>query len=184
MRVTGGEFGGRILKVPPGEKVRPTQDRVREALFSMLMNRVEGAKVIDLFAGSGSVGIEALSRGALSAVWVENNKKHLGVLRKNIEQLVLGRGEIVFSDVDRWLVSGGAGRSADIIFADPPYDVAKSKGFADMMAVLAEKRVIAEGGLFVAEMPTDCGVEEVDGWELVKDRAYGKTRIVIYRKQA
>ena len=82
MRVTGGEFRGRKLMVPTGDKVRPTQDRVREALFSILMNVIPGAVFIDLFAGSGAVGLDAYSRGAGSVTWVESSLKHVRVLRK------------------------------------------------------------------------------------------------------
>ena len=84
MRITGGEFGGRNLKVPKSDAIRPTQDRVREALFSMIQFELPGADFLDLFAGSGSVGIEALSRGAKSATFVESSRRHMPVLQENL----------------------------------------------------------------------------------------------------
>ncbi len=182
MRVTGGEFCGRKLSVPPGDKVRPTQDRVREALFSILMNDVPGALFIDLFAGSGAVGLEALSRGADQVVWVEQNNRHVKVLHSNSELIAPGRGEIVCADVERWLKTGGRNRKADVVFADPPYRDAQDKGFSGILALLAEYGVVADEGIFVAEMPLVCDVEEVEGWELIKDRTYGHTRIAVYKR--
>ena len=84
MRITGGEFGGRNLKVPKSDAIRPTQDRVREALFNMIQFEVPGSDFLDLFAGSGAVGIEALSRGAKSATFVESNRRHFSVLGENV----------------------------------------------------------------------------------------------------
>ena len=182
MRVTGGEFGGRKLSVPPGDKIRPTQDRVREALFSMLMNDIPGARFIDLFAGSGAVGLEALSRGAEQVVWVEKNSRHIRVLRRNSDLLASGRGEIVCSDVERWLKTGGRGRSADVVFADPPYRDARDKGFDEILKLLTENNVVAGNGLFVTEMPVACDVAEAEGWELLKNREYGHTRLAVYRR--
>ena len=86
MRITGGEFGGRNLKVPKSDAIRPTQDRVRAALFNMIQFEVPGSDFLDLFAGSGAVGIEALSRGAKSATFVESNRRHLSVLGENVSQ--------------------------------------------------------------------------------------------------
>ena len=91
MRITGGEFGGRNLKVPKSDAIRPTQDRVREALFNMIQFEVPGSDFLDLFAGSGAVGIEALSRGAKSATFVESNRRHMPVLLENL-RLVSPRG--------------------------------------------------------------------------------------------
>ena len=182
MRVTGGEFCGRKLSVPTGDKVRPTQDRVREALFSMLMNDVTGALFVDLFAGSGAVGLEALSRGADQVVWVEKNNRHIKVLKRNSEQIAPGKGEIVCADVVRWLKTGGRNRRADIVFADPPYRDAQDNGFGDILALMAQYGVVADNGIFVAEMPLECDADEVEGWELLKNRTYGHTRIAVYRR--
>jgi len=183
MRVTGGEFCGRKLKVPSGDKVRPTQDRVREALFSILMNQISGANFIDLFAGSGAVGLEAYSRGADHVVWLEKNPRHIKLLRENVNVLTPDRGEIVCGEVERWLKTAGRGRAADIAFADPPYMEAKERGFTALLELAAENDVVAVGGIFVAEMPVERKADEVDGWELLRDREYGHTRLAVYRRE-
>jgi 16S rRNA (guanine(966)-N(2))-methyltransferase RsmD len=125
MRVIGGELGGRRLLAPRGWKVRPTSDRVREAIFSVLGERVEGAVVLDLYAGTGALAIEALSRGAERAVLVDRDTRPaLG----NVERLGLGeRAELVRSDVGRWLggaVEDPSAHRFDLIFVDAPYRLA------------------------------------------------------------
>jgi 16S rRNA (guanine966-N2)-methyltransferase len=182
MRISGGELCGRKLKVPPGEKVRPTQDRVREALFSMLMTAVPGAAFIDLFAGSGSVGLEAYSRGARSVTWVEQDPRNVALLKENVAALVPGpQGEVACCDVARWLKGPARGRQADVAFADPPYRVGHEQGFADIMRLLAGNQVLRPGGVFVAEMPEAKKPEEIEGWTLLRDRTYGHTRLAVYR---
>ncbi len=120
-RVIAGEFGGRRLTVPADDRVRPTADRVREAWFSILGARVEGATVVDLFSGSGALGIEALSRGARSATFVDLNQRSLAAIRANIAALGLaGRTEVVRQDVLRF-VAGPRTDRFDLALADPPY---------------------------------------------------------------
>ena len=182
MRISGGEWCGRKIKVPPGDKVRPTQDRVREALFSMLMEVVPGAFWIDLFAGSGSVGLEALSRGAQRVIWVDKDARNLALIRENIETLGADAHEMACADVFRWLASAGTGLGADLIFADPPYILGKEQGFSKMLALAAERKVLKSGGLFIAEMPDIARAESVEGWSIERDRLYGHTRLVIYRR--
>ena len=92
------------------------------------------------------------------------------------------RGEIVIADVDRWIKTGGRGRKADVVFADPPYIDAKDKGFSELMQLLVENSVVSESGCFVAEMPLACDADQVDGWDLLKDRVYGHTRLAVYRR--
>ena len=186
MRVTGGEFGGRNLKVPKSDAIRPTQDRVREALFSIIQCEVPGADFLDLFAGSGAVGLEALSRGAKSATFVESNRRHLAVLKENLETIAGRtedrRRETVAADVYRWL-SSYSGPGFAIGFADPPYALGEEKGYASVLATLAARGVIRPNGLFIAEMTAVQKAEETPGWELIRDRTYGKTRLCIWRRQ-
>ena len=199
MRITGGEFGGRNLKVPKTDAIRPTQDRVREALFNMIQFEIAGADFLDLFAGSGAVGLEALSRGAKSVTFVERERRHLAVLNENIESLRPGRAEVeggasarssstlkdstvVAADAYRW-IARYAGAGFDIVFADPPYALGEEKGYASVLATLAERGVVRAGGVFVAEMTAVQRAEETPGWELLRDRVYGKTRICIWRKE-
>ena len=188
MRVAGGEFGGRMLKTPKTGELRPTQDRVREALFSMLAPELPGADFLDLFAGTGAVGIEALSRGAASATFVERDRRHLAVLSENLAATVgrVGRGgsaRTVAADVYVW-ASGYSGPGFSIAFADPPYALGEERGYAQFLATLAARGVVRAGGLFVAEMTAVQHPEETPGWELLRDRTYGKTRLCIWRRGA
>jgi len=195
MRITGGEFGGRILKVPKSDAIRPTQDRVREALFNIIQFEVSGADFLDLFAGSGAVGIEALSRGAKSATFVEQDRRHMPVLLENL-RLVSHSGSsqlanlstfqpfnfsTVLADVYRWIASY-SGPGFSIAFADPPYALGEERGYASVLATLADRGVVRPGGLFVAEMTAVQKAEETPGWELVRDRTYGKTRLCLWRR--
>lgn len=169
--------------MPPGDAVRPTQDRVREALFSMLMSVVPGAAFLDLYAGSGSVGLEALSRGARSAAWVEQEPRHVALLKANAAALGAA-GEVACCEAVRWVKGPGRGRGFDVAFADPPYEVARERGFAGLMAELAGGGAVRPGGFFVAEMPESCDAEEVPGWALLRDRTYGHTRLALYRLES
>ena len=209
MRITGGEFGGRNLKVPKTDAIRPTQDRVREALFNIIQCEIAGADFLDLFAGSGAVGLEALSRGAKSVTFVERERRHLAVLNENIGSLgsssvgvgssgvgvgsssvgvgivrpieTLNDTTVVAADAYRWIATY-SGPGFSIGFADPPYALGEEKGYASVLATLADRGVIREGGLFIAEMTAVQKAEETPGWELIRDRTYGKTRLCIWRR--
>ncbi len=183
MRIAGGEFCGRTLFVPKSEALRPTQDRVREALFSILQCEMAGAAFLDLFAGTGAVGLEAISRGAASATFVEANARHLAPLKRNVSAMVapVSRANIVKGDAYRYIASYH-GPGFDIVFADPPYALGEEKGYASVLAKLAERGVVKPGGLFVAEMTAVQRAEETPGWDLLRDRSYGKTRICIWRR--
>ena len=198
MRITGGEFGGRNLKVPKSDAIRPTQDRVREALFNIIQFEVAGCEFLDLFAGSGAAGLEALSRGAKSVTFVERERRHLAVLSENVSCLVprasclvdqtkhearSTKREIIAADAYHW-ISSYSGPGFTIGFADPPYALGEEKGCAQVLATLAERGVIRPGGLFIAEMTAVQKAEETPGWELVRDRTYGKTRLCIWRRGA
>ena len=204
MRITGGEFGGRNLKVPKTDAIRPTQDRVREALFNIIQCEIAGADFLDLFAGSGAVGLEALSRGAKSVIFVEANRKHIAILKENLGSLgsssvgagpssvgagiarpieTLNDTTVVAADAYRW-IERYSGPGFSIGFADPPYALGEEKGYASVLATLADRGVIRAGGLFIAEMTAVQKAEETPGWELIRDRTYGKTRLCIWRRKA
>lgn len=123
MRIVAGEFGGRRLVAPKGDIARPTQDRVREAWFSILGEAVEGARVLDLFAGSGALGLESLSRGAASVDFVEKARQSLIALEANIAALGVGDVATVRKGDARKFAEGLAPGSYDLVFADPPYDL-------------------------------------------------------------
>lgn len=164
MRVVAGEFGGRRLIGPDGTTTRPTTDRVREAIFNSLGSAglLEGALVADLFAGSGALGIEALSRGAERCVFVERDRTALRALDANLEALGLEtRARVVTSDVMAVVTS----IEADIVFADPPYDFDEWQRLLD--GVRADL-VVAESGRPVGD---------VAGWEAVRSRKYGRTTV-------
>jgi len=181
MRITGGEMGGRRVKVPSGDGVRPTQDRVRGALFSMLATRLAGARVLDLFAGTGAIGIEAISRGAGDAVWVEQSRRHVTLLKENIQTLTgLPHPRVVCDDAMHWLQHAVA-ESFDLVFADPPYEWARMHGFAPMASLLHKRGWVSSGGIFVAEQPMSMPAASLDQWELLRDRPYGDTRLAVYR---
>ncbi len=183
MRVTGGEAGGRMLLVPKSEEIRPTQDRVREALFNILAPEVVNAEFLDLFAGSGSVGIEALSRGAKCASFVEASYQHVEVLKRNLATLKLGeKAKVEVRDAYRW-IENYVGDGFTIVFADPPYMLGKETGYVSVLTTLAKRNVVRVEGLFVAEMVSTQETDEVEGWEILRDRVYGKTRIVIWRRK-
>ncbi|HEX2783143.1 MAG TPA: 16S rRNA (guanine(966)-N(2))-methyltransferase RsmD [Ilumatobacteraceae bacterium] len=163
IRVVSGEFGGRKLVVPAGLATRPTTDKVRQAVFNSLDSAglIDGAAVVDLFAGSGALGIEALSRGSATCVFVERDRAALQALRANISALGLtDRTTIVASDVPAWVP---ALRGIDLALIDPPYEF---DGWGQLLAVLQVPYVVAEAGHEI-EPPT--------GWDLVKSRRYGRT---------
>ena len=185
MRITGGQFCGRILKVPNSDAIRPTQDRVRESVFNIIQCEIGGKSFLDLFSGSGAVGLEALSRGASSATFVEMNRKHLIVLKENLNLLCQPQPStstsIIASDVYKWIASY-SGPGFDIAFADPPYALGEEKGYASVLKTLAERNVVKASGMFIAEMTAVQKAEETPGWDLLRDRTYGKTRICIWRR--
>jgi len=183
VRITSGEYGGRVLSVPKTDAIRPTQDRVRAALFNMLQFEVPGCVFLDLFAGSGAVGLEALSRGAVRATFVEADRRHLNALRANLAALKVpaASAAVVGADVYRWLASY-VGDGFTVAFADPPYALGEERGYASVLATLATRGVVRPGGIFIAEMTSVQKAEETPGWKLVRDRTYGKTRLCIWRR--
>jgi 16S rRNA (guanine966-N2)-methyltransferase len=172
MRVTSGEFGGRKLVAPDGTTTRPTTDKVRQAVFNSLgsMGVIEGAVVADLYAGSGALGIEALSRGAERCIFVERDRSALHALRENIAALDLAdRASVHATDVMAWVP---AMRNVDIAFIDPPY------AFDAWPALLA----LVDVGMVVAE--TDDPVPAPEGWEEVRSRRYGRTWVTLLQRLA
>jgi 16S rRNA (guanine966-N2)-methyltransferase len=179
MRVIAGRFGGRRLAQPPAVGVRPTSDRVREALFASLGD-LEGARVLDLYAGTGALGIEALSRGAAEVVFVERSRAALAVLRRNLASLELGAGRpgparVVAGDVSGVLRRLGRARERfDLVLADPPY---ASDEAARALAALASGDVLAPGARVVVEAARRHPLPPVVGLALLGQRRYGDTII-------
>lgn len=184
MRITGGTLKGRTLKVPPGP-VRPTQDRVREALFSSLASVIPDAHVLDLFAGTGSLGLEAWSRGAASVSWVEADPRVCAALRRTVGSLC--GPEVAHSciqaDVFRFLQrSRGNTPPADFILADPPYDRHDPDFEFDLFleCVLSSGWLKADG-LLVFEQRSRQPVREHPRWQVLRERSYGEARLIYYQ---
>ena len=175
MRIVAGRHKGRRLRAPAGAETRPTADRVREALFSIL-GSVDGVRVLDLYAGSGALGLEALSRGAASATFVESGRPALAAIRANLD--ATGEdAEVVAADAIRWLRAAGDGeRAFDLVFCDPPYDAAA--GIAQPLGDLLP-RVAAPQALIVTESSKRNPL--VIDLPLTDERTYGDTRIAIHR---
>lgn len=171
MRVVAGELGGRRIVAPDGTSTRPTTDRVREAIFNSLGSSgvLEGALVADLFAGSGAIGIEALSRGAEHCVFVESDRRALRALDENLETLDLrARAKVLASDAN----TAARSLDADIVFADPPYD------YDNWEQLVGSLRA----GLVVAESGTE--IEAPDGWVTTRVKKYGRTRVTFLERLA
>lgn len=178
MRVIAGRAKGRRLKSPPGPGVRPMTDRVREAVFSSLAAEVPGARVLDLYAGTGSLGLEALSRGAASAVFVERDRSVLETLRSNIDRVGLG-GRASGAEADRFLAGASPRDAYDLVFFDPPYRLPDD---AAEGALAAAGRLLAPGGALVAHRRSGGPVPQAEGLTLEDDRTYGSARILRYRR--
>lgn len=183
MRIIAGIAGGRNLLVPKSG-VRPTMDRVKAAIFNMIGPDIEGARVLDLFAGSGGLGIEALSRGAASCVFVENHGPSVAIIKRNLESSKLPGGQVVASDVFRYLRQMGAGSVFDFILADPPY--AKAPGErdfgSDLIAVPELASRLAPDGVLMLEQLPGTGPRENSGWVCSKIRRYGATEVAFFQK--
>jgi 16S rRNA (guanine966-N2)-methyltransferase len=175
MRVVAGTLRGRPIVAPEGEGTRPTTDRAREATFNSLVSlgAVEDAKVIDLFAGSGAMGIEALSRGAASCAFLERDRKALDSIRHNIKTLQLADNTTVVSgDVMTNVV---ALRNVDLVLADPPYDFDR---WVDLLTVL--NLVIAPGGVVVTESGRE--IQPPEGWEAIRSKRYGRAWVAFLQR--
>ncbi|MDE0826421.1 MAG: 16S rRNA (guanine(966)-N(2))-methyltransferase RsmD [Akkermansiaceae bacterium] len=177
MRIIAGTAGGIRLKVPK-RVTRPSTDRLREALFSILVVKLDGARVLDLFSGSGALGVEALSRGASSATLVEENSQACKVIEENLKTAKL-QGELRRGDV--FSVLGRLGGRFDVVFADPPYAV---HGRDDLAQKLLDEGslpgLMAEEGLLVLEVETERKAPEGEKWSLVDRRVYGSSAVLFY----
>lgn len=174
MRVVAGEFRGRKLVAPAGDATRPTADRVREALFSILGD-ISGLRVLDLYAGSGALGIEALSRGAAAAVFVDSSQAAVTAIRRNLSELGL-EAPVQRRDALVYLATAAAGDPYDLVFADPPYDSALRIG-----PDLAERLppILSEDAVIVTESNKRAPLELP--FPLLRERSYGDTRIAVHR---
>ena len=174
LRVSGGEARGRPLKAP--KNIRPTQGMVKQALFNLAGPAIGGANVLDLFAGSGAIGIEALSRGAASVTFVDQQPRGLAILRQNLDALgFAARARVMRGEVVRWLeASHEAVKTADFIFLDPPYDDA----ILDRALRVLDRE--AEDAVVLAEHSKRQAPPELSRLKLDRQRRYGDTVVSVF----
>ncbi|WP_281887721.1 16S rRNA (guanine(966)-N(2))-methyltransferase RsmD [Paenibacillus sp. YYML68] len=182
MRVISGSAKGRPLKAVPGMGTRPTTDKVKEAIFSMIGPYFDGGKVLDLFAGTGGLSIEALSRGMDRAVLADTDKKAIETIRLNLEATrMTEQAEVYRNDAMRALKAlGKRGQQFDLVFLDPPY---KQKVIGDLLEQLVADRLLTESARVVIEHPADDRYDEPPaGLEWLRRAEYGDTAVTILRK--
>ena len=173
MRLSGGDRARQSVTAPKGRKTRPTAAKVREAMFGALGRRVEGARVLDLFAGSGALGFEAMSRGAASVVFVDNDGAAAFVIRRNALRLI--------EDEDRWRIMPMHAMRAlrtlrgtfDVVLIDPPYD----RGAAEELALLMQRGLLAPDGIAVVEHRSKQALELPASMKVIKTSKYGDTSV-------
>ena len=182
MRIVGGRFGGRTLASPRSQAIRPTADRLRESLFNILIHAygdpITGARVLDLFAGTGGLGLEALSRGAAFALFVDDAAEARALLRENIAALGLGGVTRIFRRDAIRLGPAHPVEPFSLVFLDPPY----GKGLAEKALVSArDGSWLAPGALVVVEEAADAAFAAPSGFEEVERRQYDDTEVVFLR---
>ena len=184
MRIIAGAARGRVLVAPAGERTRPTSDKLRGSLFNILASRVEGARVLDLFAGTGALALEAMSRGASAAVLVDSDRRAIEAIRKNASA-VLGddagtRTRIIQSEY-RKAISGLSGAPFDIVFLDPPY--ALFGAYADAIARLSARGLLGDDVVLVCERAKGTDAISAPGFLVYDARVYGDTAVDLMRRE-
>jgi len=189
MRVIAGTYRSRILKSPRGLALRPTSDRLRETLFNVLGPGIAGSRFIDLFAGTGAIGIEALSRGALEVVFVENHAPAAALIRRNLESLGVRKvATVLAADALRGLEILASRRTSkdsqyDCVFLDPPY--ASAKDYARVLESLGSRNLLAPGGVVIAEHRRSFELpEETGALQCYRVLKQGDAALSFYRRTA
>lgn len=192
LRVSGGVIRGRRI-LAPGDRIRPTQEKVRQALFSSLMHQVSGCRFLDLFAGAGTVGLEAWSRGADFVCWVEKDPRTASLLRENVTSLCVpgngiehgacgGKTRVITTDAARFIQKDRGDAPFNIIFADPPYDDSLRNDWPrKILQVVMASSILAENGVLVIETRAGEPFPECD-WVPVKEKVYGGTQLRFWEK--
>ncbi|MBI1883048.1 MAG: 16S rRNA (guanine(966)-N(2))-methyltransferase RsmD [Chlamydiae bacterium] len=180
MRIIAGLAKGRLFKTVPGLDVRPTADRVRESIFNILGPRMEGSRVLDLFAGSGALGLESLSRGASSAIFIEKSKRAARVIEKNIVDLGFESARVMTLDVFRSMsILSKKEERFDFVFADPPYRLFDESWIFEVWKVV--QSLLEREGIFILEHPSRWTPPQKVGNLVLKDsRKYGQTQISFF----
>ena len=173
-----GSARGTKLICPEGLAVRPTHDRVKEALFSMLTGRISGASILDLFTGTGALSIEALSRGAENAVLVDSSDRSLSTARANLEKThLLDKARLIKSDYLLFLQN--ADEQFDLILLDPPY---QGEYLKNALALIAERKLLAPDGLIYCETEGEPPKEVTHLFEVLRDKKYGRARVLLLKE--
>lgn len=175
VRIIAGKYGGRTLDAPDRRSTHAMSERIRNALFNSLGDSVRGARVLDAFAGSGSVGIEALSRGATYCEFVEKDRIAAKIIQNNLNLLKIGeKGQVYGKMVSRW-VGSYHGPMFNIVFADPPYHDTQ------IHTIVRLFNVVTDGGLIVVSLPTEQEFPAYEHVKIVSERVYGNAKIVTMR---
>lgn len=182
MRIVGGQFRGRALKSPSSQAIRPTSDKLRESIFNILVHAygdpVSDARVLDLFAGTGALGCEAMSRGAKFALFVDEGAEARGLIRENVEKLLLTGTTKIFRRDAAKLGEIGVMEPFDLVFCDPPY----GKGFAEQSLISARAgKWLAPLALLAVEESVKSAFKTPDGFEELERRKYGDSEIIFLR---
>lgn len=179
VRVISGSARGLKLNTPGDDRVRPTTDRVKESMFNIIQDWVYDSQVLDLFAGSGALGIEALSRGASQAVFCDNSLDSIKIIKSNIEKArVADRSQIVSGDFKRCLRDMEAkNQSFDMIFVDPPYYEGL---FEEVLDTISSCKILKKDGMVIVEHDAKKPIGQVEGLEVYKEKKYGITMLTFY----
>lgn len=177
MRIIGGIYRHRLIDFPPDETTRPTKDRIRESLYSSLGDSVVDSNVLDLFAGSGAYGIEAISRGSAKCTFVDKDRKAYECINKNLRSLGITCGNVIQSDYQKFLDNYN-GSPFDLVLLDPPY---KLKVCNDIVNTLFEKKLISDNGIIVVETDEEFNIDE-SLFSKVKRFKYGFIYLCILRR--
>ena len=178
MRVIAGTARSIPLKSPAGMDTRPTTDKIKETLFNILQFDIEGRRVLDLFAGTGQLGIECLSRGAASAVFIDRDRAAVQLVKDNLKSCGLS-GTVLCADSLSYLRSCG---QFDLIFIDPPYD---SGLYDEVLRTINQVDILSEGGIIIVEARRDTPLPEMEPpYRLMKEYRYGKVKIRSYTKES
>lgn len=183
LRIVGGNMGGRRIAAPQGKHTRPTSERVREGIFNVLkaLLPLEGARVLDLFAGSGALGIEALSRGAAHVTLVESHGRTAGVIKTNLKRLGIDvqTGRVVTAPVESWLAKPKREAPFSLVLLDPPYEYT---GHDRLLALLSSAHSVSGGAVIVLEAGRDRPFAPPSSLDPIRTKRYGDTQVSFFQK--
>ena len=176
MRITGGIYRSRVLVTPDGNTTRPTSDRTKEAMFNIIAPFVANASILDIFSGSGALGLEAISRGAAKVTFIDNNKEAIKAIKTNIENLKISNYRII---EDSYEIISSLDDKYDIILLDPPYalDV-----IDNIIKIVEEKKLLNDNGIIVYESDVNHQIKEYEGYR-IKNKKYGIAYLSIFYKE-